>query len=202
MLRFWEETLRYFYKSLPGGGVGTRLLDVGCGRGALVAWAEQDGLRAVGVEPFWPAPFASDRVVRAYAEELPFTDRSFDVVVSFSVLAHVRDPGVALREIARVLMPGGRAFVAVPELEGYRFLRRDIYAQLTSERWLRVLVARQPELKVVGLRHIGLKYAVPLLKRIAIRLAPRVGVATLGWIYRRSYPLAIADLSICELRRI
>jgi SAM-dependent methyltransferase len=201
MLRFWDQVLRYFYLTLPGRLPGVRLLDMGCGKGALVAWAEHDGLTAVGAEPFWPAPLLSRRIARAFGEQLPFVDHSFDLVVSFSVLSHVRDPGACLVEIRRVLRPGGSAFIAVPELEGYRFLRRDIYARLTSERWLRELVGRDPELKFIGARHIGVKYAVPVLKRTAIRLAPPIGLALLRWIYRRSYPLFIADLSICEIRR-
>ena len=201
MVRFWDEILRHFYLTLPGRLPGARLLDVGCGRGALVAWAEDDGMTAAGAEPFWPAPLLSPRIVRAYGEHLPFPNESFDFVVSFSVLAHVRDPLACLAEIRRVMRHGSNAFVAIPELEGYRFLRRDIYARLTSERWLRELVGRDPELKFIGARHIGVKYAVPVLKRTAIRLSPPIGLALLSSIYRRSYPLFAADLSICELRR-
>ena len=99
MLRFWDETLRYFYLTLPGRLPGNRLLDVGCGKGALVTWAEHDGLTALGVEPFWPGPLLSTRIARAYGEQLPFAEDTFDLLVSFSVLAHVRDPVACLREI-------------------------------------------------------------------------------------------------------
>jgi ubiquinone/menaquinone biosynthesis C-methylase UbiE len=47
-------------------------------------------------------------VVQAPAEELPFEDASFDTVTLVYVLCTVPDPGPALREIARVLKPGGR----------------------------------------------------------------------------------------------
>jgi ubiquinone/menaquinone biosynthesis C-methylase UbiE len=53
----------------------------------------------------------SDRtapVVQAPAEDLPFDDASFDTVTLIYVLCTVPDPGAALREIARVLRPGGR----------------------------------------------------------------------------------------------
>jgi ubiquinone/menaquinone biosynthesis C-methylase UbiE len=48
------------------------------------------------------------RVVHAPAEELPFDDDSFDTAVATLVLCTVTDPGRSLREIARVLRPGGR----------------------------------------------------------------------------------------------
>jgi ubiquinone/menaquinone biosynthesis C-methylase UbiE len=50
----------------------------------------------------------SARVVRAPAEDLPFADASFDVVVSTLVLCTVSDPGRALAEIRRVLGPAGQ----------------------------------------------------------------------------------------------
>ena len=44
----------------------------------------------------------------AAAEQLPFGDRSFDIVSLITVLAFMPKPGLALAEIARVLRPGGR----------------------------------------------------------------------------------------------
>jgi ubiquinone/menaquinone biosynthesis C-methylase UbiE len=52
------------------------------------------------------------KVVRAPAEELPFPDGSFDTVVSTLVLCGVEDQSRALREIRRVLRPGGRLVFA------------------------------------------------------------------------------------------
>jgi ubiquinone/menaquinone biosynthesis C-methylase UbiE len=48
-----------------------------------------------------------NEVVRAEAESLPFADRSVDTIVSTIVLCTVEDPDQALREVARVLRPGG-----------------------------------------------------------------------------------------------
>jgi SAM-dependent methyltransferase len=52
-------------------------------------------------------------------ERLPFGDGSFDAVLSLVVLEHVRDPFRCAAEIARVVRPGGRIYVAVPFLQPY-----------------------------------------------------------------------------------
>ena len=54
--------------------------------------------------------------VFADAHALPFPDASFDAVVCLEVLEHVRDPARVLREIARILRPGGRAWLSMPFL--------------------------------------------------------------------------------------
>lgn len=48
------------------------------------------------------------------ATYLPFADNSFDLAISFHVLEHIPDDRAAMRELSRVLMPGGRAIVQVP----------------------------------------------------------------------------------------
>lgn len=48
------------------------------------------------------------------AEELPYPDNSFDLVLSHEVIEHVRDDATSAHEIARVLRPGGRAVIFAP----------------------------------------------------------------------------------------
>jgi len=55
-----------------------------------------------------------DGLLNAVCERLPFADASFDVVFSHEVLEHVNDDRAACREMARVLRPGGRAVLFVP----------------------------------------------------------------------------------------
>lgn len=94
-----------------------RVLDVGAAQGRTVIALQQRGHDAVGVEP-WPAAIAAaQELARRHgmaveirpgaAEQIPFGDEEFDLVVAMSVLEHVEDLPQTLREVFRVLRPGG-----------------------------------------------------------------------------------------------
>ena len=90
---------------------GRDVLEVGCGTGLLLSRLAPNARRAEGVD-LSPGMLAKARdrglkVREGSATELPYEDHSFDVVVSFKVLAHVPDIGLALLEMARVTKPGG-----------------------------------------------------------------------------------------------
>jgi ubiquinone/menaquinone biosynthesis C-methylase UbiE len=100
------------------------VLEVGCGTGRLLARVAPLARRAVGVD-LSPGMLAHARargldVVEGDATSLPFDDASFDVAFSFKVLPHVEDLRGALREMARVVRPGG---VVLAELYNARSLR-------------------------------------------------------------------------------
>jgi len=99
-------------------GSGTHLLDVCCGPGMLAKAAIERGAHAVGLDFPEVIELAKRRVPEAEfragdAQALPFADGTFDAVVCGYGLMHVPDPEKALREIRRVLRPGGRAAVTV-----------------------------------------------------------------------------------------
>jgi len=102
---------------------GARWLDLGCAYGYLVAEARAGGFRAVGVDVSAYAlakvaaavPAVAGCVARGVLERLPFPDGSFDVVSAFDVLEHVVEPDAALREIHRLLRPGGLLVGATPD---------------------------------------------------------------------------------------
>ena len=92
-------------------GEGRDVLEVGCGTGLLLARIQGFARTARGVD-LSPGMLEKARargleVVEGSATALPFPDASFDVACSFKVLAHVREIGVALAEMARVVRPGG-----------------------------------------------------------------------------------------------
>jgi SAM-dependent methyltransferase len=66
------------------------------------------------------------RVVNAAGEHLPFPSESFDLVLSHEVLEHVQDDAAAVREMVRVLRPGGRIVLFCPN-RGYPFETHGIY---------------------------------------------------------------------------
>ena len=82
-----------------------RVLEIGAGTG-LNAPHYPGGAEVTFTEPD-PRMARRLEVVRAAAEELPFADASFDVVVSTLVLCTVADLGRSLQEVRRVLAPGG-----------------------------------------------------------------------------------------------
>lgn len=81
---------------------GAIVLDLGCGPRDQQQPIESLGFRYIGVDM---DSAAADLLVDAHC--LPFKDQMFDAVLSYAVLEHLRDPYVALREIVRVLKPGG-----------------------------------------------------------------------------------------------
>ena len=99
-------------------GARGRVLEIGAGTGANLAFYGEGVESLTVVEPEAPMAKRLERkaeqldrpieLVRAQAEELPFADDSFDVVVSTLVLCTVGDQGKALAELRRVLEPGGR----------------------------------------------------------------------------------------------
>ncbi len=108
-----------------------RVLDFGCGTGAHLRLLRGAGIDARGTDVFyggadWSDPRLAelrDRdLVRAMPDPttIPFPDDSFDLVVSDQVLEHVEDLDAIVRELDRVLRPGGRMYHHFPTLETVR----------------------------------------------------------------------------------
>jgi FAD/FMN-containing dehydrogenase/SAM-dependent methyltransferase len=105
-------------------GLGTRLLDVGCGSGLTLVLARQRGAVPAGLD-ISPGllQVARDRLPDADLREgdlesLPFGDAAFDAVTGINAFQFAGDPRQALREAARVTRPGGRvvaSLFAAPE---------------------------------------------------------------------------------------
>jgi SAM-dependent methyltransferase len=95
-----------------------RILDVGCGTGANLLVLSKYG-DAEGVDISEDAlGFCRERglqkVKQGAAEQLPYHDASFDLVTGLDVVEHLDDDLAGLREMRRVLRPGGRVLLFVP----------------------------------------------------------------------------------------
>lgn len=127
--RFCAEICRYL-------GRAHVLLDLGAGAGIVPAMNLRGrAARVYGLDPderVLENPYLDEaRVGRA--EAMPFADESFDVVVSDNVFEHLAYPEPALREVARVLKPGGLLFVKTPNRLHYM----PLVAMLTPLRFHR-----------------------------------------------------------------
>ena len=130
---------------LAGPLAGKRVLDVGTGDGTYALEAAARGAVVTGID-LAPGMLeaarsrARDRRVAASfelgrAEALPFADGSFDVVIAVTVLCLVADPRLVMREMARVLAPGGR--LVIGELARYNVwaAERRVRGWLGAKTW-------------------------------------------------------------------
>ena len=107
--------------ALAGDVAGHRVLDAGCGAGALSARLRERGATVAGFDASAAMVALArrrlgddvDLRVAALGERLPYDDAAFDDVVSCLVLHYLEDWTVALSELRRVLRPGGRLVAAV-----------------------------------------------------------------------------------------
>ena len=104
------------------GKQGTRLLEIGSGLGHLVGQLE-DSFETYGMDLNHWAIRASRSVAcktalqTASAEEIPFADGAFDVVIIKHIVEHLPDPEKAITEIGRVTAPDGTLILATPNLD-------------------------------------------------------------------------------------
>lgn len=117
-----ERLLQHF-----GHSPAMSVLDLGCGKGALVAALRSQGYDAYGcdIAGSKASAFVADadgenrlRAIELQPYRLPFDDACFDCVLSSQVLEHVMDYDSTFREIHRVLKPGGISLHTFPSRYG------------------------------------------------------------------------------------
>ena len=109
---FVEQICRHLGTGKP------RILDVGCGTGAnlqmLADFGTAEGVDVSAEALDFCRARGLDKVKQGAAEALPYADASFDLVTGLDVVEHLDDDVAGLREMRRVLRPGGRALLFVP----------------------------------------------------------------------------------------
>ena len=120
------------------GLAGKRVLDAGCGAGRYVEAMAARGAEVHGVEYLtekvreWQSRHPGDeRVRQGDLEKIDFPDATFDVVLLNEVLEHVPNDRAALRELARVLKPGGWLMLFSPN-RYHPFETHGVYSRATG----------------------------------------------------------------------
>ena len=136
-----------------GADLGSyRVLDVGCGYRPYESFFAPRASEYVGVDMDNPA---AD--LQGVVEALPVPDHSFDVVLCTQVLEHSTDPALAVRELARVVAPGGRVLASTHGTAVYHPAPNDFWRWThtglerlftTNADWRSVSVRRSEERRV------------------------------------------------------
>jgi SAM-dependent methyltransferase len=132
-----------------------RVLDAACGEGYGTAMLASAGAAsAVGVD-------RDERTIEHALErygldfrvaevlDMPFDDGSFDLVVSFETIEHVRDPGAALDEFARVMAPRGLLLLSTPNKHQYLVDNEFHEREFTHEEFVALLRARFRSVRIL-----------------------------------------------------
>ena len=138
------------------------LLDVGCGKGILLKESNAKHTKVgMDISSGELLQIEDPHVikVRAYAEDMPFNNNIFDMVICCNVLEHVLDAGLAAYEINRVLRPGGFLLLACPwkqdlsvyNLSAYKERYKQYkYKHLRSIGWMDISFKWFPDYKLLS----------------------------------------------------
>jgi SAM-dependent methyltransferase len=154
---WWYEARRdLLRRELSAHGPYRSAVDVGCGIGANLPVLQELAAAVVGVDPNpdavrWSAGRrGGSKIVLGSAAALDLADASADLVVCLDVLEHIEDDRAALREIRRILVPGGLLMVTVPAHPHLwndndqfshhvrRYRKRDLAARLSDWKVLEI----------------------------------------------------------------
>jgi ubiquinone biosynthesis O-methyltransferase len=172
--RITDALERQLLARLLGRVDGKKLLDVGCGDGAMALELARKGATVTALDAD-PSMIAAARLraenetthiqfVEGDAERLPFDDATFDVVVAVTVLCFVPDAERAVKQIARVLKPGGRLVIGELGRWSLWAAQRRMRGWLGHPVWRTVTFRTAADLRILvgaaGLRVVAIHGAV------------------------------------------
>ena len=162
-----QERLRHRYQTevVPGHQMGldvyraflekyiqpeTTVLDAGCGPAGLVSDYDTTAT-VVGVDAHligfteFDGDFGVTKLTESPLHTLPFADNTFDVVTCSWVLEHIEEPLATLREVSRVMKPGGRFIFITPNALNYVVGLRRLVPENLSQRIVKLIYGRDED---------------------------------------------------------
>ncbi len=136
-------------------GPETTWLDLGCGHQVLPFWREEEEKRLVGnckmiVGMDYDLPSlrkhrSISRKLKGDITDLPFKDRSFDLVTANMVVEHLAAPDQQFKEVSRVLKPGGVFIFHTPNALGYPSIMTRLVPGVLKDKLIYLLDGREEE---------------------------------------------------------
>ena len=197
--RIGRESIKNVEQKLGGRG---RLLDVGCGRGEMLWAAREAGWEFEGVDVSpahlaWArANFGIDARLGAL-EQIRFPEEHFDAVIMGGVIEHLYEPFSTLREVFRVLKPGGVFFFDAPNEDGLYMRVGNFYMRVLGRDWVVNLAPTFAPYHVQGFNRSSVQR---LIQRVGLEvtdftvageISPQTGSATLRKRIERSAAQAV-----------
>ena len=172
---FWFVAKRKFLQMILDKYViqkNIRVLDVGCGTGAVLDLLKDRGFMVEGVDNNEEAlKYCRNKnlnVTLGSAEKMSYPDETFDLVVALDVLEHLPEPGLATQEIYRVLKKGGVFIATVPAhqwLWSYHDVALHHYKRY-SKKDFQLLLASQFNVLLVTWVHLCILLPTILIRKI------------------------------------
>lgn len=149
-------------RAAPPLEAGAKILDLGCGSGAWLAFLQERGFEVYGLDPSPAAVDAAQkrglaRVTLGFLDEGRLPEKTFDMITAIHCLEHVEHPRKFLREASRLLKPGGWLGVSIPNVASAEAERAQAAWYHLDPPYHRVLPtpsAMQTMLRACGLEEI------------------------------------------------
>ena len=172
-------------RSLPHPAGGGRLLDVGCANGEFLIRMRDLGWEVEGIDPdpraVEIAQAAGLDVRLGVLEEATAPDERYDAITLSHVIEHLHDPPAVLRACLRALRPGGRIWIATPNMDAHG--RREF-----GPSW----AGLDPPRHLVLFTRVALERALAEAG-FADRDRPPTTLEAAGWTYRASAAIALGE---------